>query len=130
MIVYGNTNPKWHPSSLIQTFWLRSFHWPYTTNKRSFIPTYSKSNTNLWMLRLVKNPEIPHTINSGWIYTDDKKSIIPKWSDLPVVSAVLQQLIKCKCKKKCTGNCKCHTWDLKCTSLCICQGKCFGATLQ
>ena len=91
---------------------------------------YSTSNTNLWMLRHVKNPEIPHTINSGWIYTDDKKSIIHKWSDLPVVSAVIQQLIKCKCKKKCTGNCKCYTWDLKCTSLCICQGKCFGATLQ
>ena len=82
--------------------------------------------TKLWMLRLIKNPEIPNPINYGWILTEDKNSFIPKWSDLPVVSEVLRQLIKCKCKKKCSGNCKCNTLDLKCTPLCACFGNCYG----
>ena len=60
--------------------------------------------TKLWMLCLIKNPEIPSPLNYGWMYTEDKNSIIPKWSNLPVVSDILWQLIKCKCKKKCTGN--------------------------
>ena len=49
------------------------------------------------------------------MYTEDKTSIIPKWSELPVVSDVLRQLVKCNCNKSCSGNCKFNTMDLKCT---------------
>ena len=81
--------------------------------------------TRLWMLPLIKNPEIPSPLSYGWMQTKDKKSIIPNWSDLPVVSKVLRQLIKCKCKKKCSGNCKCKKFELECNSLCACLRKCY-----
>ena len=82
--------------------------------------------TKLWQLCLIKNPEIPSPLNYGWMYTEDKTSIIPKWSELPVVSDVLRQLVKCKCKKSCSGNYKCNTMDLKCTPLCTCFGNYYG----
>ena len=85
----------------------------------------AKVTTKLWMLPLIKNPEIPSPLSYGWMQTKDKKSIIPNWSDLPVVSKVLRQLIKCKCKKKCSGNCKCKNFELECNSLCACFGKCY-----
>ena len=66
-----------------------------------------------------QNTEIPSPLNYGWTYKEDKTSNMPKWSELPVVVDVLRQLVKCKCKKPCSGNCKCNTMDLKCTPLFI-----------
>ena len=34
--------------------------------------------TKLWMSCLIKNPKIPSLLNYGWMYTENKKSIIPK----------------------------------------------------
>ena len=49
------------------------------------------------------------------MYTENKTSIIPKRSELPVVSDVLKQLVKYKYNRSCSGNCKFNTMDLKCT---------------
>ena len=66
--------------------------------------------TKLWMVCLIKNPEIPSPLNYGWMQTEDKTAIILKWSELPVVSEVLRQLVKCKCKKTCSGNANTIHW--------------------
>ena len=49
---------------------------------------------------------------------------IPLWTDLLQASNVCIELVKCGCKKGCTGRCKCSTSDLKCTELCQCFGRC------
>ena len=36
------------------------------------------------------------------------------------------ELLSCKCKKTCKGTCKCHRANLQCTSLCACDGQCYG----
>ena len=46
--------------------------------------------------------------------------MIPLWTDLPQASNVYRELVKCGCKKGCTGRCRFLTSDLKCTELCQC----------
>ena len=43
---------------------------------------------------------------------------IPYWSSTPEASKFCQERLKCGCKKKCQGNCKCKQANLKCTELC------------
>ena len=44
----------------------------------------------------------------------------PYWSEKPPVCKSLQQFIKCRCKKRCAGNCTCLSYPLPCTPLCAC----------
>ncbi|KAF3841481.1 hypothetical protein F7725_007343 [Dissostichus mawsoni] len=44
---------------------------------------------------------------------------------MPEASKGCRELIKCKCKKRCAGNCKCSAANLPCTELCSCSGQCF-----
>ena len=48
----------------------------------------------------------------------------PVWSTLPEASKACSELLKCSCKKGCTGRCRCFKSDLKCTELCFCSGGC------
>ena len=48
----------------------------------------------------------------------------PHWTNLPQASKGLRELIKCNCKKGCTGNCKCKRASLPSTELCQCKGNC------
>ena len=47
----------------------------------------------------------------------------PRWTTLPEASKICQEFVKCGCKKRCSGRCKCKTAHLKCTQLCMCKGQ-------
>ncbi|KAG5863975.1 hypothetical protein JTB14_000528 [Gonioctena quinquepunctata] len=34
------------------------------------------------------------------------------------------ELISCRCKTMCIGNCKCNRFNLQCPALCTCDGQC------
>ena len=60
--------------------------------------------------------------NYGWIVTDNIAS--PTWMTIPEAAKSCQELIKCGCKKICSGRCKCKKGGFKCTELCQCGGGC------
>ena len=76
----------------------------------------------IWGQCLIKIPEIYNPCSWGWKKTSNKFS--PIWMTKPQVSLVLSELINCKCKKGCTGRCKCVKANLACTALCGCDGEC------
>ena len=49
----------------------------------------------------------------------------PFWTVLSEASKGCRELIKCKCRKRCAGNCKCSASNLPYTELCLCSGQCF-----
>lgn len=51
-------------------------------------------------------------------------SIKPIWMILPETSISRKELIRCKCKKKCSNRCSCKKTNLKCTEHCKCSGGC------
>lgn len=59
----------------------------------------------------------------GWKRLNENE-MQPFWTTLPEASSVCRELIKCGCKKGCTGNCKCRKAALECTELCQCSGQC------
>ena len=74
---------------------------------------------SIWRQSLQRDPTRPSPDKWGW-EKNQKGYWAPVWSLLPVVSAALQQLIRCGCKKRCAGNCTCCQYDFKCTPLCAC----------
>ena len=75
-----------------------------------------------WSNALLKERPSLDPLDWGWMKTD--KGFIPLWSDLPDASKACRELIKCGCKKKCGGRCKCKKNELSCTELCACSGQC------
>ena len=78
---------------------------------------------HVWGQCLVKCPEIPNPDEWGW-KRDQDGSWYPSWTTLPDASAVCQELIKCSCKQRCRGRCKCVNAGLACTAMCKCNGNC------
>ena len=58
----------------------------------------------------------------GWILNEDGFS--PRWMTIPEATEACRELIKCGCKKRCQGRCKCKKANLLCTELCSCSGDC------
>ena len=58
----------------------------------------------------------------GWQKVENK--MIPLWTDLSQALNICTELVKCGCRKECTGQCKCLISNLKCTELCQCFGQC------
>ena len=72
-----------------------------------------------WHKALELRPELPSPSNWGW--NKNKDNIwVPHWSDDLIVADALQKLIRCGCKKRCSGNCTCCQYGLPCTPLCKC----------
>ena len=46
-----------------------------------------------------------------WGWQKVVNEMIPLWTDLPQASNEFRELVKCWCKKVCTGRCKCLTSD-------------------
>ena len=46
------------------------------------------------------------------------------WTTLPEVSGCCYELIRCGCKKCCTGRCSCVKPELRCIALCSCSDEC------
>ena len=63
---------------------------------------------------------MPSAVDWGWV---DPHNWRPMWTTLPEASTAARELIRCGCKKGCTGRCKCKKAALKCTALCHCGGK-------
>ena len=55
----------------------------------------------------------------GWNREHDH--LIPQWITIPEVAAMCKELVKCGCKKSCSGVCSCRKHALTCTALCKCQ---------
>lgn len=73
-----------------------------------------------WHKALELKPDLPSPSEWGW--TKDKNGTwIPHWSDDPIVADTLQELIRCGCQKRCSGNCTCCQFGLPCTPLCGCH---------
>ena len=58
----------------------------------------------------------------GWRAIEGKWK--PHWSDLPEVSNMCHELIKCGCRQCKPSSCKCRQEDLPCSLLCKCGGNC------
>ena len=77
---------------------------------------------NCWNQALVMDPDMPEPSDWGW--TKETTGWQPLWTTLPEASKSCRELISCRCKKGCTGRCKCVKAALKCTALCLCCGDC------
>ena len=78
--------------------------------------------SNCWNLALIPDPDLPSPADWGW--KKDQTGWQPVWTNLPEASQSCSELIRCGCKKGCTGMCKCFKAALKCTALCFCSGDC------
>jgi hypothetical protein len=63
---------------------------------------------------------LPSPADWGWTSPESWK---PLWSDLPQASASCPELLKCRCRSRCT-ECCCVMEQLKCTIFCTCKGEC------
>ena len=60
----------------------------------------------------------------SWGWTRNNGKIKPSWITIPEASKACYELIKCSCKKGCSGRCKCRQHQLACTEPCQCNGQC------
>ena len=79
---------------------------------------------HVWGQALITCPDLPDPSSWGWYKNGN--SWDPVWTTLPPISKNLRDLVTCQCKKACKPPCKCCIADVKCSSLCYCQGNCFG----
>lgn len=78
--------------------------------------------SNCWNQALIPYSDLPSPADWGW--KKDQTGWQPVWTTLPEASRSCSELIRCGCKKGCTGRCKCFKVALKCTALCFCSGDC------
>ena len=58
-----------------------------------------------WAQMAIKAPELPSPNEWGWKKADEGWEA--QWTTLPEAAQACRELIKCSCKKSCTGRCKC-----------------------
>ena len=76
---------------------------------------------HVWSTSLVKDAHWPSPTEWGWKM--ETNVLRPLWTELPEVSRVSQQLIKCRCQERCNiSRCRCLRSSLPCTDLCRCGG--------
>lgn len=76
-----------------------------------------------WGQALKAVQDLPCPSNWGWKINElDGWQIC--WSTLPEASKACRELLRCGCKKGCSGRCKCAKAAPKCTALCFCGGEC------
>ena len=68
-----------------------------------------------WGQALSRIQNLPTPSNWGWKKENDVW--VPHWTSLAPIAASCQELLKCGCKKNCSGNCKCFRSGLTCTAL-------------
>ena len=71
------------------------------------------TSLNCWNQALIPDPDLPSPAAWGW--KKDQTGWQPVWTTLPEASQSCSELIiRCGCKKGCTGRCKCFKATLKC----------------
>ena len=78
---------------------------------------------HVWGQALITCPVLPEPSQWGWMKKET--SWVPLWTTIPPISKGLKDLVTCQCKKECKPPCKCFMADVKCSTLCFCQGNCF-----
>jgi hypothetical protein len=58
-----------------------------------------------WGQALSRIEILPTPSNWGW--KKENGVWVPHWTSLAPIAASFQELLKCGCKKNCSGNCKC-----------------------
>ena len=77
----------------------------------------------VWSQSAEASPVLPSEADWGW-KRGPNGAWEPEWTTLPDASKACRELLKCGCRVKCSGRCKCASNDLKCTQLCKCGGSC------
>lgn len=77
----------------------------------------------IWGQAHIRSPDIPSPESWGW-KKSPKNGWEPLWTLLPEAAISCSELLRCGCQKGCRGHCKCVRAQLKCTSLCRCNGNC------
>ena len=75
-----------------------------------------------WAQMMVCTPEFPSPSDWGWVHSENGWDTC--WTTLSEATVACRQLLRCGCKKGCTGQCKCVKASLQCTALCWCGGDC------
>lgn len=75
-----------------------------------------------WSQMDIVVPELPSPQDWGWIKQEVGWATF--WTDIPEATKVCRELLRCGCKKGCTGRCKCVKAELPCIALCACDGCC------
>jgi len=78
---------------------------------------------HIWGQCLVPKPFVPSPSAWGWEKFDGQWGVV--WTTLAEAAKACYELLSCKCKKTCQGNCKCHRANMQCSSLCACDGQCY-----
>jgi len=78
--------------------------------------------TRIWKTCLTAVNSTMNPCDWGWkkISSGDYE---PVWNTLPDVASHCSELVSCNCKLGCK-TCKCRTYNLPCTQLCKCEGRC------
>lgn len=69
-----------------------------------------------------KSPDLSEP--TDWEWTKDATLWQPLWTTLLEAASLCAEPIRCRCKKGCTGWCKCNKAAPKCTALCLCASDC------
>ena len=72
-----------------------------------------------WIQSTVLSPIKLNPALFGWEKKEDVWQ--PFWTTQPHVCEGLRKLVSCRCKVRCTGNCKCCTYGLPCSDACKCS---------
>ena len=76
----------------------------------------------IWNNSLLKEQPVYDPQNWGWVLKEGRYQ--PLWMTQREASNECRELIKCGCKKRCTGRCRCKKADLPCSEHCKCGGGC------
>jgi hypothetical protein len=76
----------------------------------------------VWAQATVRRPEVPSPEDWGW--ERGENGWTPTWTTLPEASKVCKELVRCGCKKSCSGLSRWFKASLPCTSPCYCAGNC------
>ena len=73
----------------------------------------------VWVHSTIPNPRQLDPASFGWVKQSDEWGRF--WTDQPHVCEALRKLVSCRCKKRCSGNCKCCTYGFACSAACKCS---------
>ena len=80
---------------------------------------------SIWLKCMENKVDHRNPSNFGW--RREESRFVTHWTNLPPISTECSALLKCGCKSipLCSKNCWCKKiWELPCTHLCYCKGKC------
>ena len=84
----------------------------------------------IWIKASESHPCLPYPTEFGWTLDATTKRFDPVRCLHPPASEAMMKLVKCGCKKECTGNCSCRNNKIPCTELYSCLSYIAATTNQ